>query len=191
MKNYLLLFLLPWLLFSCQESNIQSIALSDSEMVELNEVFDSVEVIPLEATPGAYMASFKKLNVYDDYFFVEDYNQVIFLFSRDGKFISNSNKVKGNGHGEYNALLSSTYNPYSKLVEIVTRDQIKFYDTNFNFINAVRIPEGMLGKKGLFVTTQVPIISTRDRQQDIKHKNGKSSYRSFFDVPRMLHSQKN
>ena len=104
------------------------------------EVFSELKVIPLIQEEGHFMSNIRRLEVYDDRFVLSDNRNVIHIYSRDGKFISNSEKKIGHGNGEYTIMIGFTYNPYSKYVEISTPAGIKFYDEKFNFICSASLP---------------------------------------------------
>lgn len=104
------------------------------------DVFSELKVIPLIQEEGHYMSNVRRLEVYDDRFVLSDNQNVIHIYTRDGKFISNSRARIGHGNGEYTVMIGFTYNPYSRNVEISTPLGIKFYDEKFNFIRFAALP---------------------------------------------------
>ncbi|MBQ7179952.1 MAG: 6-bladed beta-propeller [Bacteroidaceae bacterium] len=114
---------------------------SSPQEVTPSEVFSSVEVIPLTLPEGIYLSTVWGLYSIGDKFLVKDSKRdFVFLFSNDGQYISHSEKARGHGHGEYTNLLNFTYNPYSKLVEMTTPNNLIFYDTLFNYVKSVPLP---------------------------------------------------
>lgn len=131
------------LLASCADNKEHScpiLDVSSPQEATPSEVFSSVEVIPFTMPEGTYMSDVRTLFSIGDKYIVKDKNNIVYLFSTDGRYISHSGKVRGHGHGEYTILMGFTYNPYSKQIELTTPNDLLFYDTLFNYVKSVPLP---------------------------------------------------
>ena len=131
------------LLASCADNKELScpiLDVSSPQEATPSEVFSSVEVIPFTMPEGTYMSDVRTLFSIGDKYIVKDKNNIVYLFSTDGRYISHSEKKRGHGHGEHTNLLGFTYNPYSKQIELTTPNNLLFYDTLFNYVKSVPLP---------------------------------------------------
>lgn len=105
---------------------------------DYRKVINDIAVVELSGNSDAYMGKIEETQVYDDYYLFLDEHDIMYLFKKDGKFISNSKKIFGKGNGEYYICLAHSYNKYSKNIEVVVPDGILFYDIKFNFIKKAK-----------------------------------------------------
>lgn len=144
--------LLPILLFSfivlnsctdSQESKSECMYLdfSNAKDSRVSDVFSEMETISLESTMDSYMYDVDRLIVTDEYFTVSDTRHNIYLYSKEGRFISSSANKVGDGPGEYSIITSFTFNPYTNQVEICTPDKILFYDVSFDLKSEVMLSD--------------------------------------------------
>jgi len=138
MKKYLF-FVIAFFLVACSSrENGAYVDISQSEETLLNKQIDTIEVIPLELTKHSALGAARSLRVYSKYFFVEDINGIIYVFTKEGKYISNSHQATGHGRGEIGGqILAYNYNESCKTIEIVIVGKILFYDINFNYITEI------------------------------------------------------
>lgn len=71
---------------------------------ELSDVdlFEKIELIPLETQDSSLVGRLKKIiTVKDKYYITVDEKHIVTIFDNNGKYISNSSKMYGNGPGEY------------------------------------------------------------------------------------------
>lgn len=155
LKNILSLSLLfLFILNGCKKniSNYPSIEerydLNLSQEVRLKDIFESVELIPLEFRENEnYPSTVSNLSVHDSLIFVSDNRDIVYVFSKDGDFISSSVDKQGAGPGEFSIINSFTYDPSSHKIAILTPFKIMEYDKFFNFINEYPIPSRIKNKK--------------------------------------------
>ena len=85
---------------SCQkqeDNTLEVIKLEATTDLPEKQLFSKVEAVALECNDGEYLSDIDKLIPVGDYMAVSDRNNVIYVFTKDGKMISNSkNKI---GHG--------------------------------------------------------------------------------------------
>lgn len=115
--------------------------LNKSKEVALKDIFESVELIPLEFREDrSYPSTISKLSVQDSLIFVADNKDIIYVFEKDGKFISSSEDKRGEGPGEFVIINSFTYDPTNHRIAILTPFKIMEYDESFNYIDEYPIP---------------------------------------------------
>lgn len=123
MKKYFFILLLP-LLFSCKpqketESSITSIDIKSFKQLELEQIINSIECIPLEMSDESILPSIGVIRCSDKGYF---YNagspqSIVYYFDFDGKFKSTIGKL-GKGPGEF-----SFYSDFS-----ITHNEVIFAD---------------------------------------------------------------
>ena len=107
---------------------------------DLREVFSDVELIPLEFTGEHYPQNFLSLEIADSVILVYDQSHTLTVFDQDGKYISSSAEKYGQGPEEFTIGLGYSWNPYSRLIEILGYTKIMFYDKEFNFVRSCKAP---------------------------------------------------
>lgn len=140
---------------SCQkqeDNTLEVIKLEATTDLPEKQLFSKVEAVALECNDGEYLSDIDKLIPVGDYMAVSDRNNVIYVFTKDGKMISNSKNKIGHGPNEYSIVTAFAFNPYSKSVEILTPRDMLVYDVHFNLKNKVNLPTKMdpKGKDLLF-----------------------------------------
>lgn len=121
--------------------------LTRNQEVELKDIFELVELIPLEyKEQESYPSDVSILSVQDSVFCVSDNKNIIHLFDKEGKFISSSAAKQGEGPGEFSIINDFTYDPSAHKIAILTPFKIMEYDKFFNFINEYPIPTRVKGK---------------------------------------------
>lgn len=139
MIRYIFLLFISLFVISCdnnktiKDDNSKKISLTDSKKSNLKDVISKIEVIELPRIADAYFAGYDRFLVKDDLFIIKDRKGTLFVFGKDGNFISNSANKIGKGEEEYYTLLAYTYNNFTKEIEVVTPTGIKKYDKMFNF----------------------------------------------------------
>lgn len=117
----------------------------------ISDVIMNTELIPLQYKNSEAPKAKKNVIVKDGYIFICDQENVIHVFSMDGKKISDSRKKIGHGNGEYYIMTGWTFNKYSKTIELLTTDKMIIYDLNFNFVKSADLPiYKKHGGRGLF-----------------------------------------
>lgn len=125
-KKTLLSFFL--LLFACKpEKRILFDGLDiipvdcENESDDASSFLDKIEIVPLETNDSSLIFHPRKV-VYNkemDMFAFFQKGQVVYTFSGDGKYIGNSEKVRGKGPGEYYMVLDIQFNPYFKGIDLL------------------------------------------------------------------------
>lgn len=136
-------FILIILVFaiSCTEreshGNKTNIYYSENEDLPMGNFIDRIEIIPLETDSMNLIDQYHKIEFYDDFggYLIVDKRQTVYLFTKEGDFISSSRKCRGDGPDQYNILVDAVYNPYNKSIEILNPfGSIYSYDLSFNFL---------------------------------------------------------
>lgn len=117
--------------------------LSDPEDGAISDVFNNVEAVPLLFEGEHYPKNIMKATVADDYVFIYDINGTLYIFSKEGRYIADSSNKIGQGPGEYSIMMDYSWNPYSKLIEILTPNRLIFYDKDFNFVKSCPVPSNI------------------------------------------------
>ncbi len=134
------------------EDHINSIVYEDATRTSIDSLIQQVDIIPLELDSAYYPYGIRQVLLANDKIIILDNKNVIFTFTNDGQYISDSNKKIGKGDGEYSILTAMTYNKFSDCIEVATPTHLLCYDENFNFIGSSELPtkipkkdlEGML-----------------------------------------------
>lgn len=101
-----------------------------------NEIFSKIELIPLDTVHQAYLSDIHRCQISDNHILFHDKDDILYLFDKKGKFISNSKKCIGEGPKDYFLCLSASYNDYSKNIEILTPDAFIIYDSLFHHVES-------------------------------------------------------
>jgi hypothetical protein len=106
----------------------------------LFDYFSSIELLPLETSPDAFVKGISKIVTHQDNYYVLDMPQcIIFVFDKAGRYLFKIAK-KGRGPGEYNFITDFNFNPYTGNLEILEpTGGVKIYDSLGNFIEQKRI----------------------------------------------------
>lgn len=71
-----------------------------------------------------------------DLYAILDNNYMVYLFSGDGKFVSSSLKVRGEGPSEYQLIVDMKFNPYLHTLDLLNPyGRIYSYDKFFNLVS--------------------------------------------------------
>jgi hypothetical protein len=129
--------------FACQKvqnkNNIRNIYMNKIANYELNDICDSVRMIPISTNDSNFLGSIKKIMVFEDDLYILDRMQkAIFVYNCEGKLIRKICKV-GNGPGEYLDIVDFTINKYNKQIEMIDGSYLRSYDFHGNFINKEKI----------------------------------------------------
>ncbi len=137
--TYLVLLILVVTGCRNQEEALVSIDLNLANEKAVNEVFDSVTIIPLKDNGEPFFPALGDLIVTESHIIGRDDYQNIFIFDKEGNLQADSRHVVGHGNGEYYNLLGYTYNPFSNTIEVLTPLDLKIYGMDFHFIKSVSL----------------------------------------------------
>lgn len=113
---------------------------SDNSFV-FEDVFESIDIIPLETSSECLIGGISQLvEANDNYFILDEKNNIVARFNSEGKFVTKIG-VMGNGPGEYLEIedfIVDKKNQFIKLYDIRSR-KIIIYDFNGSFIKEFKI----------------------------------------------------
>lgn len=142
MRNIYFLPLLI-LLFACGTKegvntvlDVVSVDMEQEAVVGMSEIIEKIELIPFETNSDILLGVYDKLVYYKelDMYLVQDNKSIVWLFTGDGKFVSNSKSKQGEGADKYLICSDVLYNPHSKSIEILSPYGVIYrYDTLFQF----------------------------------------------------------
>lgn len=104
---------------------------------DYRKVISKIEIIPLDTNSLAYMSELHRCHIYDNHILFHDKNDILYLFDKNGKFISNSRNRFGEGPEDYSLCFSASYNEYSHLIEVLTPTGMITYDSLFNYMQTL------------------------------------------------------
>lgn len=115
---------------------------------DASSFIDKIELVPLETNDSSLLHKYGKV-MYDketDVYAVYTRDQVIFTFSGNGDFISNSKKMQGQGPDEYYMVVDMKFNPYLKGIDLLNPyGTIYTYSSDFKLLGRRKIkPEFLI-----------------------------------------------
>jgi hypothetical protein len=120
-----------------EEKNHQVLHVSLKETkTSLFDLFDKVELIPLETNNESLIKVIDKVRFYDNKYYVLDQQlAALFIFGENGKYIDKIHRI-GNGPGEYNLIYDFYLNQESNTIDMMSPTLIIYtYDIeNLEFI---------------------------------------------------------
>ena len=109
---------------------------------DASSFIDKIELVPLETNDSTLLHKYGKV-MYDketDVYAVYTRDQVIFTFSGNGDFISNSKKMQGQGPDEYYMVVDMKFNPYLKGIDLLNPyGTIYTYSSDFKLLGRRKI----------------------------------------------------
>ena len=126
------------------EIEIIPVNLNRIESAPMTEIIEKIEIIPLETNDDCLISMYSKVVYYKEIelFVIVDNKNVVFLFTKEGKFVTNSKHAQGLGPQQYWIAVDFLYNPFSKCIEIFNPyGTIHRYDTSFNFIEKISLEQ--------------------------------------------------
>ena len=109
---------------------------------DASSFIDKIELVPLETNDSSLLHKYGKV-MYDketDVYAVYTREQVIFTFSGNGAFISNSKKMQGQGPNEYYMVVDMKFNPYLKGIDLLNPyGTIYTYSSDFKLLGRRKI----------------------------------------------------
>ena len=151
MKYLYLIFILLFTLSNCKEKDnkvdVKSINIDIDKMNEISffDIFNKIEIIPLETINESLMKEVQKVIYYNDNFFILDYNgQKIFSFDSSGNFRFKIDN-KGQGPEQYINLVDFDIDQIeNKLMFVSSVDAtLHEYDLNGFFLHKYNLPDNL------------------------------------------------
>lgn len=114
----------------------------DSKRLDMETLFSSVDVIPLESSTASLFSRCDKMIFYEGKYYILDKKAAcIFIFDEDGTFLRSSKSKQGHGPGEYYCIVDFEISKDGHIEILdVSAYKIRKYDDKFNFIGEVDIP---------------------------------------------------
>lgn len=152
-----MLMMLLALCFSCRNNTreineeLESYSTDGCHTGTLKDAFSDVELTELKYDGKDYPKAIGRMFIDSNLIFIGDSKDNIYIYSQDGSPISSSLSVRGEGPGEHPTVMGFSWNPYSKLIEIITPKDLMFYDEHFNLVKScdLKTIPGKGKKKGL------------------------------------------
>ncbi|SDD63768.1 hypothetical protein SAMN04488104_104316 [Algoriphagus faecimaris] len=116
------------------------INLENVEKTNWEDIFDDIEVIPLEFTSESMLVNIHKILMLDgDYILFDKDQSVVYKFDSKGKYLSKLDKL-GSAPGEYQSLYDMLINPYTNNIELLSpTGSIYTYNKDFEWIETIDI----------------------------------------------------
>ena len=113
------------------------------DIFNYSDYIDSVVYVPLETSDECLVGEISDMHFVNDRIFVKS-RFSIFIFSKDGKFISKISR-RGRGHGEYSNMAGWDVNPSNNEISIYSNadETVYVYSIQGNFLRSVRLGEGI------------------------------------------------
>lgn len=151
-KIFLRTFILFCLFCSChKDENVATINLGEAEIAEDTSLVSHVEIIPLENKEDIYVPDVNILYASSDKYVFSDSKNVIYIYDKKGNYISCSANNIGKGPDEYSIVTAFSYNPYSKLIEVVTPRHLLFYNDRFKLERKIELPTKASSNGKIFI----------------------------------------
>jgi hypothetical protein len=164
------LFIIALVLNSCQNYSFQqSIDLSRNDVVSVFDLFEQVDVIPLETHPDAMVAFISRLEFFDGYYYILDMKtQQVFCFDGQGNFQFKIS-AQGKGPGEYSYATHFTIDGHKRQILLLDAigQRILFFDLKGNFLSSLAIPANkpMGFGRSFLVNDSIILLTTTAREQ--------------------------
>lgn len=109
------------------------------DIFNYSDYIDSVVYVPLETSDECLIGEISDMHFVNDRIFVKS-GFSIFIFSKDGKFISKISR-RGRGHGEYSNMAGWDVNPSNNEISIYSNadETVYVYSMQGNFLRSVRL----------------------------------------------------
>ena len=149
--KFLVVLFLSSLLISCNKVNgemehISVLSVTDAQNNDVS-FLDSIRVVPLETLDSALISTPNLFQYVPEIgkYLIMDNQQIVFVYDKNGKFLSSSMSCRGDGSRQYQVGVDALYNPYEEVFEILdpTRGGIIYqYDLDFDFVGLKKMNRG-------------------------------------------------
>ena len=140
--------------------------------IEENELFESIELVPLETKKASVFQGIIQIELCNDRFFIKDENNDVFIFNKDGHFITKLSR--GQGPGEVYRVGAITWDENNQQLIVCQNDILNFYDKNGKFVKQQKCPLLF----GEFFSTNERYLFYEDR--NVNHHLGDGAKCAFF-----------
>jgi hypothetical protein len=160
MKQYIkyivILFLSP-VPYGCNQAdknvNEKAAIIADidkEDKVSVFDLFEKVEIVPLETTDSSLIRSILKLICHNNMFYILDYNSVILAFDATGKFKFKIDN-RGQGPNQYTHISDFDIDRERAVISFIAPvvAELHEYDLNGQFLHKYRLPQITAGYNSL------------------------------------------
>jgi len=193
MRIFRIVFLLSSILIvficGCKRTTAPpSINLLENQSVSISDIFESVNIIPLERTEESLIAMISQVVYFKERFYVLDTKQQkIFCFDKNGRFISEIAQ-QGHGPGEYVYASGLTVDVYNMNLIILSppSQELLVVDLEGNFIKKLTInTEIAMGLNKVFALNDSTLLvsSLTDYQLIFYNAKKESVTKTDFPIP--------
>jgi hypothetical protein len=136
------------ILYSCnpvKKVNENAIIIADidkQDRVSIFDLFEKIEVVPLETTDSSLIKSIRKLICYKDIYYILDYNSVILAFETTGKFKFRIDN-RGQGPNQYTYISDFDIDRDRAVISFIAPvvAELHEYDLNGQFLSKYKLPQ--------------------------------------------------
>lgn len=171
-----------------------SVDLDKINEVSIFDIVDSVNVVQLETNQQSLIGNLSRVIIWDKRYYIYDYlNHSIFCFDEKGKYLFKINK-RGRGPDEYQYLEFFTIDRiHNQLILLVPFGEVLYFDKDGNFINKVKLPEGIKGYNEVHVLNEDTLIFASLSSSQILYYSKKNNriFKEIYprkDTPRPFNS---
>lgn len=196
MIHYKLLSLLMLFFLSCsspEKSDYNSIKveIDDRTPVSVFDLFEKIEIIPLETSSSSLFHFARKVICHDNVLYIHNYeSREILAFDIDGKYLLKISNM-GQGPNEYRHISDFTIDKYTNRILIVDpiSNNLLEFDLNGKFLSKIKLP-AITGAYSKLTCLNNNIIAfwTYDYSNRLKifDRNDNNIFNEYF--PREVHS---
>jgi hypothetical protein len=112
------------------------------DKVSIFDIFEKVEIVPLETTDSSLIRSILKVIYHNNMFYILDYNSVILAFDMTGKFRFKIDN-RGQGPNQYTHISDFDVDRERNILSILTpvAAELHEYDLNGQFLRKYKLPQ--------------------------------------------------
>lgn len=169
-----------------------------SKPSELSSCIEKIEIVPLETNDSSLMGGIRK-TMYDkdmDIYAIYDKKQIVHTFTGEGRFIGNSEKMRGKGPEQYYMAVDVKFNPYKKGIDLLNPSgTIYTYSPTFeliskrtfkpefffNFLMAISPDEYVFTVPSIWTGEEVTFANLKTEQSEVVSYSGTISSDNTMD----------
>ena len=162
---------------SHQESSVTTIQVDPMKLSSPDDIFESCKVIFLDSTRKALLTNPQKIMSTDDYYFISDNWKQIKVFDKEGRFVSEVNRVGRSGQEYLNV---TNFDVVGSTVYVLSRGNKKLYEYDIcgKYINSYELDDWYA--EALMVDSNTALLFSGNSNDKMKNyvlfdlKQGKS-----------------
>ena len=119
---------------------VLSVNLSNKNVVSIFDVFEKIEIIPLETNVLSIIKGVGKIEFYNNHYYLSGRNGSFYCFNENGKFIRKIGN-EGAGPEEYNYVTDFVINKNKDVMEMLSPfGMLYFYELSGKFAGKIKLP---------------------------------------------------